>query len=407
MASPTRQTREGEAPQKSHKTAKMVIFIAMVVFAVLAGFGLLSRHQSEAALREQTEDAALPAVTLAPASGEPAAQSIELPGNVQAFYEAPIYARTDGYVHAWYTDIGSRVKAGQVLAVIETPDVDDQLRQAQADLGTAVANNDLAQTTARRWITLRKTNSVSQQDADDKIGDAAAKRAAVASAQANVARLRQMQEFNRVVAPFDGVVTARLTDIGDLITAGTSTVLFRVADTSKLRVYTQVPQTYVSSMKEGGEVNLTFTEYPGRSFPAKIARTSNALDPTTRTLMVELLLDNSNGTLLPGGYTEVHFSAKSSGNVVRVPVSAVLFRADGLHVVTIGSRWTEKPQNGDQQGEQRGKLALKTVTIGNDYGTALQITTGLSPGETIVTDPPDSATDGEIVKIDTSTAKSS
>ena len=389
MASPTRQQNAGDAP-KSHKTAMLVLLAILVVALLAAGWGLFSRFEAFASLRTTTEQASIPLVTLQQAKAEPASETIVLPGNVQAYYEAPIYARTNGYVQQWYTDIGSRVKAGQLLALIETPDVDDELRQAEADLGTARANNDLAQVTARRWITLRKTNSVSQQDADDKIGDAAAKKAAVASAAANVARLRQLQDFKRVVAPFDGVVTARLTDIGNLIADGTSTILFRVADTSRLRVYTEVPQTYVSNMKEGGEVDLSFAEYPGRSFKATIARTSNALDPATRTLMVELSLDNAGGTLLPGGYTQVHFEAKSGGTFVRIPVSALLFRADGLHVATVASRWSGN----------MAKIALKTVTIGRDFGSSLEITTGLEPGETIVIDPPDSATDGETVRID-------
>jgi len=213
----------------------------------------------------------------------------------------------------------------------------------------------------------------------------------VAAAEANVSQLRQLQDFKNVVAPFDGVVTARLTDVGALITNGTGTVLFRVADTSRLRIYTEVPEIESASIVEGGTADLTFGEFPGRVFKAKIVRTSDALDPATRTLMVELQIDNADGTLLPGGYTDVHFSGKSGANYARVPVSALLFRADGLHVATVALNADGKT----------GKIALKTVTIGQDYGTSLELTTGISPGETIILDPPDSAVDGETVRIDT------
>jgi len=389
LAAPSRTTSTIEG--KSHHTTRTVVIVGLVVAALLAAWGLYSRHRTLVALRTSTDQAAIPEVTLVKASAEAVFPAFVLPGTVQAYYEAPIYARTNGYVKKWYTDIGTRVKAGQLLAVLETPDVDDELRQAEANLRTAEATNTLDQTTARRWQMLRQTNSVSQQDLDDRVGAARAQQAAVAAAEANVSQLRQLQDFKNVVAPFDGVVTARLTDVGALITNGTGTVLFRVADTSRLRIYTEVPEIESASIVEGGTADLTFGEFPGRVFKAKIVRTSDALDPATRTLMVELQIDNADGTLLPGGYTDVHFSGKSGANYARVPVSALLFRADGLHVATVALNADGKT----------GKIALKTVTIGQDYGTSLELTTGISPGETIILDPPDSAVDGETVRIDT------
>ena len=390
MAAPTR-TKPTAEPKSGHTTRNVVIG-ALVVAALLAAWGLYSRHRTLVALRASTDQAAIPEVTLGKASAEAVFQAFVLPGTVQAYYEAPIYARTNGYVKQWYTDIGTRVKAGQLLAQLETPDVDDELRQAEANLRTAEATNTLDQITARRWQVLRQTNSVSEQDLDDRVGAARAQSAAVAAAEANVSQLRQLQDFKNVVAPFDGVVTARLTDVGALITNGTSTVLFRVADTSRLRIYTEVPEIESGSIVEGGTADLTFGEYPGRVFKAKIVRTSDALDPSTRTLMVELGIDNTDGTLLPGGYTDVHFSGKTGANYARVPVSALLFRADGLHVATVTA---------DADGNT-AKIVLKRVTIGQDYGTSLELTTGIRPGETIILDPPDSAFDGETVRIDRS-----
>ena len=408
MASPTRQpsgaNQQNGQPAEPHKNLWPVLIIAIMIVAIVLAWGLISRHRQAVAVAAATEDAAIPTVTLTNASAEPATEAIVLQGNVQAYYEAPIYARTNGYVQAWYTDIGTRVKAGQLLALLDTPDVNDELHQAVAQLATAKANSQLADVTAHRWLVLRQTNSVSQQETDQQVSNAAAQRANVASAQANVERLQQLQDFRRVVAPFDGVVTARLTDIGALITNGTSTILFRVADTSQLRIYTEVPEPYVADMTEGGGVDLTFAEYPTRTFRATVARTSNALDPTSRTLMVELHLNNAQGTLLPGGYAQVHFLAKSAGGYARVPVSALLFRADGLHVATLASRWQETPK-GSKHAETRGRIALKTVTIGRDFGTSLEITTGISPGESIIADPPDSATDGETVRLDDAAAR--
>jgi RND family efflux transporter MFP subunit len=364
------------------------LLLAAVLLAalLLALWGLWSRHDHAIALERTTEDQAIPTVLVTAAARGPVAEEIILPGTVQAWYEAPIYARTSGYVKRWYTDIGTHVKTGQLLAEIDTPDVDDQLHQAEADQATAEANNRLAQSTAQRWKGLRATDSVSQQDADEKYADAEAKQTMVRSAAANVARLRQQVAFRQVVAPFDGVVTARETDVGALINAGAGAAaeLFKVADTSRLRIYVQVPQTNSSQMHEGLIVDLTFAEHPGETFPAKLVRTAQALDPTARTLLVELQVDNEQGILLPGGYTQVHFHLPTAETTVRLPVSAIIFRADGLHVATLG------PGN---------HVALKPIIMGRDFGTAIEILSGVAPGDPVIDNPPDSIVEGEVVRV--------
>ncbi len=392
MAALTPQANSSDQAKTLH-TARRVVILLLLLAALLAAWGLLARHRAFTALRLAADQAAIPNVTLVTASAAPKAPEIVLPGTVNAYYEAPIYARTNGYVKKWYTDIGAHVKAGQILATLETPDVDDQLRQAQADLETAKANNTLAQSTARRWRILRQTNSVSAQDLSEKQGDADAKKAAVASAAANVARLREMQGFKNITAPFDGVVTARLTDVGALVTNGTNSVLFRVADTSRLRIYTNVPQSYVNAVTQNGVAGLTFTEYPGRIFQAKIVHTAEALDPASRSLLVELQIDNANGTLLPGGYTEVHFAGKTNSQHVRIPASALLFGTNGTQVATLA------PRTQDDTAHDLARIRLVPVTIGRDFGTSLEITTGITTGQTIILNPPDSAIDNETVHI--------
>jgi len=368
----------------------LVLFIGVMVLIALAGWGLYSRSLASEDLRKTTEEEATPSVLVGKAKRGPETETIVLPGTVQAYVEAPIYARTNGYLKAWYTDIGSPVKAGTLLAEIDTPDVDDQLRQAEADLATAEANNALAQSTARRWRSLLKTNSVSAQETDEKIGDAAAKQAGVSAASANVARLKQLQDYKRVVAPFDGVVTARTTDVGALISAGTGSVLFRVADTSRLRVYVQVPQTYSAVAHIGMEVDLGFAEHAGQIFKAKLVRTSQALDPSSRTLLVELALDNQNGVLMPGGYTKVSLVLPAvSAAAVRLPVSALLFRSDGLKIGVVDTA----------EAGATAKVKLLPITIGRDFGTEVEVPSGVVADQNIVTNPPDSLIDGETVKV--------
>jgi RND family efflux transporter MFP subunit len=289
--------------QNHQHRSTLIVFCAVGLVIGLVGWGIWSRVNAETALVKVTEDEARPTVSVIAAKAGPAEESVVLPGTVQAEYDTPIYARTSGYVKHWYTDIGTRVKAGALLAEIDSPEVDQQLRQAKADLQTAQANNRVAQATAKRVHALLPSQSVSAEQDDQASSDAAAKAALVASAEANVERLNQLVGFERLVAPYDGVVTARETDVGNLINAGSGSgpELFRVADTRKLRIYVQVPQSYAALIKPGVVSELRFPEYPGRTFPATLVRTADAIEPRARTLLVELEADNANGELFPGG----------------------------------------------------------------------------------------------------------
>ncbi|HEX8783278.1 MAG TPA: efflux RND transporter periplasmic adaptor subunit, partial [Steroidobacteraceae bacterium] len=324
-------------------------------------------------------------ITAKPHQG-PAADALVLPGSVQAYYEAPIYARTAGYLKAWFTDIGTPVKKGQLLAEIEAPEVDQQLRQAEADLGTARANYELARSTNERWQGLLATESVSQQDADQRAGDAAAKSAAQMSAAANVARLREMEGFKRVVAPFAGVVTQRNTDVGALINAGETpgSALFRVADTHRLRIYVQVPQAYAAQVRTGMSASLEFTDHPGQRYSASVASTAHALDAASRTLQVELQIDNASGELLPGSYVQVTFALPRSPGTLRVPVNAVIFRGKTPQVATV---------------DEAQRVRLRDIAEGRDFGTEIEVLTGINANDTLVLNPPDSIADGQQVRI--------
>ena len=361
-------------------------WIALVVALIFAVWGVISRVHSRSKLATDTNTEAIPQVTTLKPARSPASENLVLPGNVQAFFEAPIYARTSGYLKMWYTDIGTPVKKGQLLAEIDSPEVDQQYSQAQADLGTAHANSQLAITTNERWKGLLATKSVSQQDADTKASDEAAKRAAEAAAAANVARLRDLESFKRVLAPFDGVVTQRTTDIGALIAAGQNAgnALFRVADTSKLRIYVLVPEPYAAVTVPGMQSELRFAEHPGKNYDAQAVRTSNALDPSARTLQVELQLDNHQGEVLPGAYAEVHFKLPSSAQTLRLPANTVLFRAAGMQVATV--------DNSD-------KIKLKNILQGRDFGKTIEVLDGVDQNDVVVVNPPDSITDGVAVRI--------
>jgi len=360
--------------------------ILLLVALVLGAWGEISRVMARTALGKATARDASPTVTTVTANRTSLGEELVLPGTVQAFVEAPIYARTSGYLKLWYTDIGTEVKKGQLLAVIETPEVDQQLTQAQADLETSRANESLSSTTNERWQGLLSTESVSKQDADEKAGDAAAKKAAVASAAANVARLRDLESFKRVVAPFDGVVTARNTDIGALINAGQSsgTELFRIANTQKLRIYVQVPETYAAAAKPGLEAELRFTGHANKIFVAQTVRTSNALDPTLRTLQVELQLDNANREVFPGAYAEVHFKLAGNAESLRLPANTVLFRAAGLQVATVDSTQ---------------HIKLRSIVQGRDFGSTIEVLSGIEADDRVVVNPPDSLTDGVSVRL--------
>jgi RND family efflux transporter MFP subunit len=373
-------------PHAARSRNRLYAVGVLVAGLALLGWTLVNRGMARAALAQRTVAMAAPTVaTIKPQHG-PADQELVLPGTVQAFYQAPIYARTSGYLKAWYSDIGAHVVRGQVLAEIDSPEVDQELRQAQADLATAQANYELAKSTNERWRGLLATESVSKQDADQKASDEAAKKAALASAEANVARLRDLESFKRVVAPFDGVVTARNTDIGALINAGQNSgaALFRMADTRKLRIYVQVPQPYAAAAVPGVGAQLKFTEQPGKAYPLQVVRTAQALDPVARTLQVELQVDNSKGELFPGSYAEVHFKLPGSADSLRLPINALLFRSAGLQVAVVGADHV---------------LHLKSISSGRDFGKSIEVLSGLDPTDQVVLNPPDSIADGALVRI--------
>ena len=371
------------------------IWIAIIVLLVVAGVviaGIIPRERAKAALRTETYDLAVPTVTVIhPKIGAPL-QEIVLPGNIQAFIDSPIYARTNGYLKKWYADIGSHVKAGQLLGEIETPEVDQQLDQARADLNTAQANDHLAEITATRYRDLGKTEAVSKQDVDNAAGDAEAKKAMVASAQSNVKRLEQLQSFEKIYAPFDGVITARNTDIGHLINSGAggpATELFHIAETRSLRVYINVPQEYSQATDPGLTADLTLQEFPGKRFKGKLVRTSSSIDPVTRTLLVEVDVENPTGELLPGAYTQVHLRVPSGTPAVILPVSAMLFRSEGMQAATV--------ENGDQ-------VQLRNVVVGRDFGNEIEVVSGIKASDWVIVNPSDSLVSGEKVRLATTLA---
>jgi RND family efflux transporter MFP subunit len=366
-------------------------WIAVLAFAVVAGvivMGIVPRKRAEANLAKETEAMAVPAVSVVHPQRAAPLNEIVLPANVQPYMDAPIYARTNGYLKKWYADIGTHVKAGLLLAEIETPEVDQQLRQAHADLATAQANLNLAEITANRYEGLLKSDSVSKQEADNAQGSYAAQKATLQSMEANVKRLQELQSFERIYAPFDGVITARNTDIGALIDAGsaggTRTELFHVAQTDKLRVYVNVPEGYAPDAKPGLDADLTLSEFPGRRFPGKLVRTADAIDQPTRTLLVEIRVNNPTGTLLSGAYAEAHLKLPNAGSAFILPANTLLFRSEGLRIAAVTA---------DQRTE------LKPITMGRDYGTAIEVVSGLTGDESVIVNPPDSIVSGEQVRI--------
>ena len=384
--SPLSEPSLGKPDRALSRKIRRYALLLLVLALFLAAWGEISRLLARSALAKETATDALPTVVTVKPTRTDLGEELILPGTVQAYVEAPIYARTNGYLKTWYTDIGTTVKKGQLLAEIETPEVDQQLAQSQADLATARANEALSNTTNARWKELLVTDSVSKQDADEKAGDAAAKKATADSASANVARLRELESFKRVVAPFDGVVTARNTDIGALINAGQSagSELFRMADTHKLRIYVQVPEPYAAAAKPGLPAQLKFSEQPGKEYVAITVRTSDALDPALRTLQVELELDNAKHEVFPGAYAEVHFKLAGNAGSLRLPANTVLFRAPGLQVATV---------------DGRDRIKLKSIVEGRDFGNTIEVLSGLDPNDVVVVNPPDSITNGTPVRI--------
>jgi RND family efflux transporter MFP subunit len=375
----------GKPAPPSAKHGFLLLIVAIIVVIVVVIAGVVPRMRAKAALKTETDKSAVPTVdVIQPKQGAPH-QEIVLPGNIQAFTDAPIYARTNGYLKKWYVDIGARVKAGQLLAVIDTPEVDQQLLQARADLNTAEANSNLSQITWKRYEDLKNTDSVSKQDVDNANGDYEAKKATEASSAANVKRLEDTKAFQNIYAPFDGVITARDTDIGQLIDQGSSTTqkeLFHIAAIKTLRVYINVPQQYSIAAKPGLTADLTLGEYPGRRFQGTLVRTANAIDVASRTLLVEVDVNNATGELLPGAYTEVHLKLPNDIPTFILPVSALIFRAQGLQVATVDSN---------------NKTKLVAITLGRDFGSQVEVLSGLNADDNVIVNPSDSVIDGEQV----------
>jgi RND family efflux transporter MFP subunit len=359
-----------------------LLVIALVVAGVIV-WGIQARAAAERRLASTAKEAAIPTVNVVHPAVARLAPELSLPGSTQAYVETPIYSRTDGYLKSWYFDIGARVKAGQLMAVIETPELDEQLQVAQAQLKSSEANLALAKITSVRYQNLLKSNSVSKQETDQAVSDAAAKEAAVDASRAAVRRLLQLQSFERVYAPFDGIVTERNTDVGQLIQGGSSPhSLFHLASIGTVRVFVPVPEAYSAAVRDGGTATLTLDEYPGRVFTGKIARNSSAIDTSTRTLNVEVDVANPKAEILPGAYVFVHFKVPDSGESLTLPSSALIFRSAGLQVGVV----------------RDGRVKLVPVTIAHDGGAVVEISSGITAADLVVLEPSDSLTTGQQVE---------
>ena len=375
---------------KTKKSARMrwlALAVVSVAVAAVLGYGMWSRVRASKKLGAETSQLAVTTVSVITPKKSTPAQEIILPGNVQPFISSPIYARTNGYLKNWYADIGAHVKQGQLLAVIDAPEVDQQLAQSLSNLNTAKANLALAEITKNRYEGLIKTNAVAQQDVDNAVGSYKANQAIVEADEANVKQLQALQGFERVYAPFDGVVTARNTDIGDLIDSGSSggvkTDLFHIAQPGVLRVYVNVPEEYSQGVKVGMTANLALAEFPGRTFQGKLVRTAEAINVTTRTLLIEVDVQNPTSILLTGSYAEVHLQVPTAASTFLIPVNTLLFRTEGLRVGVV----------------KDGKVALATVTAGHDFGDQIEIVSGLKADDQVIVNPPDSIVAGQQVQI--------
>ncbi len=374
-------------PKKPARRRWLALAVAAFAVAAVLGYGIWSRVRASKNLGAETSQLAVTTVSVVTPKQTAPAQEIILPGNVQPFISSPIYARTNGYLKNWYVDIGAQVKAGQLLAVIDAPEVDQQLAQSISNLNTAKANLALAEITRNRYQNLIKTNAVAQQDVDNAVGSYNANQAIVEADEANVKELQALQSFEKIYAPFDGVVTARNTDIGDLInsgsTGGVKTDLFHIAQPGTLRVYVNVPEEYSQGIKVGMTANLALAEFPGRTFEGKLVRTADAINVTTRTLLIEVDVANPAGTLLTGSYAEVHLKVPTSASTYLLPVNTLLFRTEGLRVGVV----------------KDGKVALVTVVPGHDFGDQIEIVSGLEANDQIIINPPDSLVAGQQVQI--------
>jgi RND family efflux transporter MFP subunit len=376
----------GQQPATGNGLFKFFIG-AVIALVILGAFTLFQRRAQYHALAEETEVLAIPTVAVIHPTSEVPQEDLVLPGTLEAYVESPIYARTNGYLKMWYHDIGSHVPKGELLADIDTPEVDQQLFQARADLNTAQANANLSRITSTRYQDLIKTDGVSKQEVDNAVGDYEAKAATVKSAEANVRRLEELESFKHVYAPFSGVITRRNIDIGTLINAGnggTQQELFTLAQTDPIRVYVNVPEMYSPSVRAGLGAFLELTQYPGQSFQGKVVRTAEAIDHNTRTLLTEVDVPNRSDQLFPGGYAQVHLQVKVAASRVQVPVNALLFRSEGLRAVVV---------------DANHKAHLRALTIGRDFGTTLEVLHGLQADDWIVVNPPDSINEGENVRV--------
>jgi len=367
------------------KTGPILGATALLAAVGAVMWGVSTRTRALDVVAQETREQAVPAVAVVTASPGAPQEEIVLPGTMQAFSDAPIYARTSGYLKKWYVDIGARVRTGQLLADIDTPELDQQLLQARADLATAQANARLAQTTAERYRDLIKSDSVSRQDLDNANGGLEARETAVESARANVKRLEQLQSFRRIEVPFDGVITARNTDVGALIDSGSNAKeLFHLAAVHTLRVFVNVPQVYSRAARTGLTAELTLKEFPGRRFTGTLARTASSIEVASRTLLTEIDVDNSKGELLPGSYAEVHIKLPTAAATLTLPVDALIFKSDGLQVAIV---------------DKANRIALVPVSAGRDFGDTVEIVSGLSGGERIIANPPDSLEAGQTVRV--------
>ncbi len=390
VTDPDTRPTPAHMPARSPRTSAglwLLLLTLAVVLGVGIVIGILSRAHTEHTLEIDTHQAAVLSVSTVHPAVTGTTGEIALPGNTQAYNDTPIYARTSGYLKSWYTDIGAHVHKGELMAIIETPEIDQQLQVAQANVKSAQADLNLANTTSDRYQNLLKQDSVSRQETDVAVSGAAAKLAALQAAEANVRRLQELQSFERVYAPFDGIVTARNTDIGSLIDAGGGNSqprdLFRIAAIDRLRVFVPVPELYAPAIHDGATATLTLDEYPGQAFTGIIARNSSAIDQNSRTLNVEIDVPNASHKLLPGAYTFVHFKLPQAQQLLSVPANALLFRAQGTQVGLV----------------QKGHVHLQNVVIGRDNGSTLQIASGLSSSDNVILNPADSLAEGQPIRL--------
>jgi RND family efflux transporter MFP subunit len=391
LEAPDEKSTAAEPARPGHNRAVVICgFGAAILIAAVTIWGIHARSVSGEALTRETRAAAIPSVDVVHPSVGAASSEVVLPASVQGFIDSPVYARTSGYLLHWYADIGTHVRKGELLADIQTPELDQQVQQAQSDLATAQANLQLAQITADRWQKLLLKNAVSKQESDQYSSDLNAKRAVLSAQEANVRRLQQLQGFEKIYAPFDGVITARNTDIGDLIQAGENTTpkeLFHLSSVDRLRVFVPVPEVYQSFLHSVKQVNLSSDAYPKERFTGTIARSTDAIDPLSRTLRVEVDIDNPKTLLLPGAYVFVHLPLPADSQAPTIPSNALLFRQEGLRVGVV----------------RNGRVQLIPITIGHDYGNTVEVTAGLSPEDQVVVNPSDSLVSGTRVEINTKT----